>query len=100
MDLNILKQKNKNGKQEEIDYLYSIIDDMIDNVRFKDIDTEIRDFLEDGDFEFYVYVSFLTVTFRAKHKFKNRKLLWQKALEKGKEYLMDKQVQQTLNNLE
>ena len=100
MDLNILKQKNKNGTHEEIDYLFNTIDEMIEQVKFREIDEEIFNFIEDGNFDFNVYVSFLTVTNRAKHKFKNRKLLWEKALEKGKEYLTDKQVKFTLNKLE
>jgi len=100
MDLNILKQKNKNGKHEEIDYLYNYIQNLTEQFKWKEIDKEIQIFLEDGDFTFQVYVSFLTITYRAKHKFKNRQLLWQKTIEKGKEYLSDSQIKSTLNGLE
>lgn len=100
MDLSILKKKNINGKYEEIDYLYNFIEDLVEQVKWKEIDEEIKMFLDDGDFSFQIYVSFLTATYRAKHKFKNRKLLWQKAIDRGKEYLTDKQVQSTLKGLE
>lgn len=100
MDLSILKQNNKNDKYEEIEYLYKTIDDLIEKFEFKQIDNEIKKFLEDGNFDFLVYVKFLTVTNRAKHKFRNRKLLWQKTIEKGKEYLTDNQIKSTLNGLE
>ena len=100
MDLNILKQRNMNGKHEEIDYLFNTIDNLIEDVKFKEIDDEMKKFLEDGDFDFQIFVTFLTVTNRAKHKFRNRKLLWQKTIEKGKEYLTDNQIKSTLNGLE
>lgn len=105
VDLNVLKTKNKN---ESLEYIYKEIDSFIlergitYDRKYKDIDKLITDFLDDGNFAFGNYVGLLTVTDRFKHKLRNRKLLWEKTIEKADidNKLSDDQIKTTLNNLE
>ena len=105
IDLNTLKQKSKS---ESLEYIYKEINDFIIAQgityyqKYKDIDKLIKNFLDDGDFSFNEYVGLLTATYRFKHKLKNRKLLWEKTIEKADSdnKLVDSVIKTTLNNLE
>ena len=94
MDLEMLKTKG-------LPYLYEYIDKLTYYTKFKEVDNEIKQFLEDNyNYPFYIYVGFLTVTFRFKSYFKHRKALWDKTISLGEKQMTDKQVRTTLIGLE
>jgi len=105
IDLNTLKQKSK---AESLEYIYKEMNEFIlargitYYQKYKDIDKLIRDFIDDGDFSFNNYVGLLTATYHFKHKLRNRKLLWEKTIEKADtdNKLIDSVMKTTLNNLE
>jgi hypothetical protein len=94
MDYNMLKQHGT-------EYLYDEMEKLHKDLKFKEMDNEIKKFLEtEEEFPLNIYVGFLIITLRLKHRLKSRKLLWEKTIEKSKNYTSDKQVETVLMGLE
>lgn len=97
MDLE--KLKNIEYLDDQLDYIFQTIDELLLSGEFDEVDTNIVEFIDDNDFSLNLYVGFLTITGVFRDKLKYRNLLRKYAVNKGLEKYNSKEVKNILKGL-
>jgi hypothetical protein len=97
MDLEVLK--NTEHIDDQLDYIFQTIDELLLDGKFDEVDTIIIKFIDDNDFSLDLYVGFLTITGVWLEKLKYRNLLRKYAYNKGLEKYNSRDVKNILKGL-